>query len=42
LGWEFLRNKENYFVDPVADAMQSTNFVAHFGDEIHGYNSDAA
>ncbi len=41
-GWEFLRNKENYFVDPVADAMQSTNFVAHFGDEIHGYNSDAA
>ena len=41
-GWEFLRKKENYFVDPVADAMQSTNFVAHFGDEIHGYNSDAA
>jgi hypothetical protein len=34
-----LRNKENkkenYFVDPIADAMQSTNFVAHFGNEIH-------
>lgn len=35
-------NKEQYFVDPVADTMQSTNFVAHFWDEIHGYNSDAA
>jgi len=36
------KEKEKYFVDPVADAMQSTNFIAHFGDEIHGYNSDAA
>ncbi len=42
-GWELLHSDQaKYFVDPVADAMQSTNFVAHFGDEIHGYNSDAA
>lgn len=40
-GWEFLRSQEKYFVNPIADAMQSTNFVAHFWDEIHGYNSDA-
>ncbi|MCX6825348.1 MAG: saccharopine dehydrogenase NADP-binding domain-containing protein [candidate division SR1 bacterium] len=42
-GYGLLHSDENkYFVDPVADAMQSTNFVAHFGNEIHGYNSDAA
>lgn len=40
-GWEFLSSQKKYFVNPIADAMQSTNFVAHFGDEIHGYNSDA-
>lgn len=42
-GWELLHSdKKKYFVDPIADDMQTTNFVAHFGDEIHGYNSDAA
>jgi shikimate 5-dehydrogenase len=40
-GREFLRSQEKYFVNPIADAMQSTNFVAHFWNEIHGYNSDA-
>lgn len=37
-----LRSDANkYYVDPVADAMQSTNFIAHFGDKLYGYNSDA-
>ncbi|MDD5213811.1 MAG: hypothetical protein PHG82_05285 [Candidatus Gracilibacteria bacterium] len=40
-GWDLLNREEGYFVNPIADEMQSTNFVAHFGDEIHGYNSDA-
>ncbi|MFZ2151242.1 MAG: hypothetical protein WAZ12_02655 [Candidatus Absconditicoccaceae bacterium] len=42
-GWElFNSDPKKYFVDPVADAMHSTNFIGHFGNEIHGYNSDAA
>lgn len=40
-GWDLLNREEWYFVNPIADEMQSTNFVAHFWDEIHGYNSDA-
>lgn len=40
-GWDLLKKEEWYFVNPIADEMQSTNFIAHFWDEIHGYNSDA-
>lgn len=38
---EFLNSNDKYFVNPIADAMQSTNFIAHLWDEIHWYNSDA-
>ena len=41
-GYEILKKSEFGFVQPVADAMQSINFVAHFWDEIHGANSDAS
>ena len=37
-----LKQKEYWFIDPVADEMQSINFIAHFWPEIHGYNSDAS
>lgn len=42
LWWKLLSQKEYWFVNPVADEMQSTNFIAHFWDEVHGYNSDAS
>jgi shikimate 5-dehydrogenase len=37
-----IKNKSYWFVHPVAEEMQSINFIAHFGEEIHGYNSDAS
>lgn len=40
--WKLLSEQKYGFVDPVANEMQSTNFIAHFWDEIHGYNSDAS
>lgn len=40
--WWLLKEKDFWFVDPVADEMESVNFVAHFWDEIHWYNSDAS
>lgn len=40
--WKLLSEQRYGFVNPVANEMQSTNFIAHFWDEIHGYNSDAS
>lgn len=39
--WKLLSEKKYWFINPIADEMQSTNFIAHFWDEIHWYNSDA-
>ncbi len=37
-----VKEKEYGFINPVADEMQSINFIAHFWDEIHWANSDAS
>jgi len=36
-----IKEKKYWFINPIAEEMQSINFIAHFWDEIHGYNSDA-
>ena len=41
-GRNILKDKKYGFIHPVANEMQSINFVAHFWEEIHGYNSDAS
>lgn len=40
--WNIIKKKENGFINPVADQMESINFIAHFWEEIHWYNSDAS
>lgn len=40
--WKIVKEKEYWFINPVADEMQSINFIAHFGEEIHWSNSDAS
>lgn len=37
-----VKEKPYGFINPVADEMQSINFIAHFWDEIHWANSDAS
>lgn len=37
-----IKDKKYWFIHPVANEMQSINFIAHFWEEIHGYNSDAS
>ena len=39
--WKILKENKNFFVNPVADIMQSVNFISHFWNELHWYNSDA-
>ncbi len=39
---KIVKEKEYWFINAVADEMQSINFIAHFGEEIHGSNSDAS
>ncbi len=41
-GRNTIKEKTYGFIHPVADEMQSINFIAHFWEEIHGYNSDAS
>jgi len=41
-GRNIIKDKSYWFINPVANEMQSINFVAHFWEEIHGYNSDAS
>ena len=40
-GRNIIKNKDYWFIHPIANEMQSINFIAHFWEEIHGYNSDA-
>lgn len=42
LWWKILWQTKWGFINPVANEMQSTNFLAHFWDELHWYNSDAS
>lgn len=39
---KIVKEKEYWFINPIADEMQSINFIAHFGEEIHWSNSDAS